>query len=108
MKVSLSILNVDYSNPMQELAPICESVEYIHMDVMDGNFVPNISFGPSFIKSLRKKISVPFDTHLMIDNPIDYIEEFALAGSDLITFHVEAKSDVMETIDKIKSCGKKA
>lgn len=103
MKVSLSILTVDYANVENSLKDIINDIDYVHMDVMDGVFVPNISFGYSFIKSLRKLTDKPFDTHLMIQNPDKYIKQFAEAGSQYITFHVEASSDVKETIDLIHS-----
>lgn len=105
MKVSLSILTVDYANVLESLNPLLDGIDYVHMDVMDGVFVPNISFGYSFIKSLRKITDKPFDTHLMIEDPIKYIKQFAEAGSQYITFHVEAKSDIIETINLIKSYG---
>lgn len=108
MKVSLSILTVDYANVEKTLAPLLNDLDYIHLDVMDGVFVPNISFGYSFIKSLRKITDLPFDTHLMIQNPIQYIKNFAEAGSQYITFHYEAQSDVMDTISLIKSFNVKA
>jgi ribulose-phosphate 3-epimerase len=105
MKVSLSILTVDYAKVEESLRPLLNEIDYVHMDVMDGVFVPNISFGYSFIKSLRKITNKPFDTHLMIEDPIKYIKQFAEAGSQYITIHVEAKSDVLETIKLIKSYG---
>ena len=105
MKVSLSILTVDYAKVEESLKPLLDGIDYVHMDVMDGVFVPNISFGYSFIKSLRKITNKPFDTHLMIEDPIKYIKQFAEAGSQYITIHVEAKSDVLETIKLIKSYG---
>lgn len=105
MKVSLSILTVDYAKVEESLKPLLDGIDYVHMDVMDGVFVPNISFGYSFIKSLRKITDKPFDTHLMIEDPIKYIKQFAEAGSQYITIHVEAKSDVLETIKLIKSFG---
>ena len=108
MKVALSILTVDYKNVEIDLKDIINDVDYIHLDVMDGNFVPNISFGPAFIKSIRSMSDKIFDTHLMILNPFDYIKRFAEAGSDYITFHVEAKSDIMDTIKLIHDCGCKA
>ena len=107
MEVSLSILTIDFLNTNQKLNEL-EGLNYIHMDVMDGHFVPNISFGPAVIKAISKERKEIIDTHLMISNPIDYIEEFVKAGSHYITFHVEAKSDVFETINKIKSYGVKA
>ncbi len=108
MKVSLSILTVDYYNIENSLKDIISDLDYIHMDVMDGVFVPNISFGYSFIGALNKKIDTIIDTHLMIMNPDKYIEQFAKAGSDYITFHVEADCDIKKTIDLIHSYGVKA
>ena len=107
MEVSLSILTIDFLNTNQKLNEL-EGLNYIHMDVMDGHFVPNISFGPAVIKAISKERKEIIDTHLMISNPIDYIEEFVKAGSHYITFHVEANSDVIDTINKIKSYGVKA
>ena len=109
MKVSLSILTVNYLKVEESLKDYINDVDYVHLDVMDGVFVPNISFGPAFIKSLRKlDDKLIFDTHLMIEYPDRYIKEFSEAGSQYITFHVEAKSDVMKTIELIKSYGVKA
>ena len=108
MKLSLSILTVDYLNVEKSLKDLLPKLDYLHLDVMDGNFVPNISFGPAFIKSLRSIGDIPFDTHLMIQNPIDYVDKFIDAGSDLVTIHPEASSDVLETIEKIHARGKKA
>ena len=104
MDVSISILGVDYKNVEESLKEVLPLVDYVHLDVMDGEFVPNISFGPSFIKSIREiNKEIPFDTHLMIMHPQKYIEDFVKAGSQYITFHVEADCDVMETINLIKS-----
>ncbi len=79
----------------------------LHLDVMDGHFVPNITFGAPVIKSIRKCSKLPFDVHLMIDEPLKFIPDFASAGADIITFHAESKSDITETISKIKKFGKK-
>ena len=108
MDVALSILTVDYSDVKKSLENVIDSVDYIHLDVMDGEFVPNISFGYSFIKSLRKITDKPFDTHLMMVHPNKYIKEFVEAGSDYITFHIEADCDAKETIDLIHSFNVKA
>ena len=108
MDVALSILTVDYSDVRKSLENVIDSVDYIHLDVMDGEFVPNISFGYSFIKSLRKITDKPFDTHLMMVHPNNYIKEFVEAGSDYITFHIEADCDAKETIDLIHSFNVKA
>ena len=82
--------------------------DYIHMDIMDGNFVPNISFGPDVVKSLRVLTTVPFDVHLMIDSPHKYIKQFAEAGANIITFHLESNCNILETIKLIKSYNIKA
>ena len=108
MKIALSILTVDYKNVSKGLEELIPLVDYIHMDVMDGEFVPNISFGPAFIKSLRPLKEKPFDTHLMIKHPQNYIKQFVDSGSDYITFHVEADCDIIKTIDLIHSYGVKA
>ena len=80
----------------------------MHLDVMDGHFVPNITFGAPVIKCVRKYTDKPFDVHLMITDPLKYIDDFADAGADIITFHVECDSDIDKTIEKIKSRGIKA
>ena len=108
MKVSLSVLNVDYMNAYESLKDIVDLVDYEHLDVMDGEFVPNISFGPDFVKSLKKVSKRPFDTHLMIMHPQNYIDKFVDAGSDYITFHVEADCNPMDVINQIKAKGIKA
>ena len=102
MKVSPSMLACDFSQMGLEIEKI-RNADMVHMDIMDGSFVPNISFGADIVKSLRKKSSLPFDVHLMIDNPLNYIDAFASAGADVITFHLESKSDIKKTIEKIKS-----
>lgn len=107
MKISPSMLASDYANLEAELKK-CESAELIHLDVMDGHFVPNISIGAPVIKAMKRVCSVPFDVHLMISDPLKYIEDFADAGADIITFHTECESDINETINKILECGCKA
>lgn len=108
MEVCPSFLTCDFSNLKNELDEIKDLVKYIHVDVMDGDFVPNLTFGAKFVKDFRKHYSKNlFDVHLMISNPLKYIKDFADAGSDIITFHYESKSDVWDTINKIKECGKK-
>ena len=108
MKVAPSILSADFSQ-LEESINRTNSASILHIDIMDGVFVPNISFGPMVQKSIRDKFSDKiFDTHLMIIDPIKYIDSFAKAGSDYITFHIEAKSNIDETIDLIHSYGIKA
>ena len=106
MKIAPSILACDYANLEKELNRINKS-DLIHVDVMDGHFVPNISIGAPVVSSIKKVCTVPFDVHLMISNPIDYVEDFAKAGADIICFHAESNSDIAQTIDKIIALGKK-
>lgn len=106
IKISPSILASDYANLESELNRISAS-DLIHIDVMDGHFVPNISIGAPVVASIKKVCDIPFDVHLMISNPLQYAEDFAKAGADIICFHAESDSDIQETIDKIVSLGKK-
>lgn len=101
MLVAPSILSADFSKLGEEIKSI-ESCDMIHIDVMDGMFVPNISFGGCVIKSIRKCTNKLFDTHLMIEEPKRYIKDFYDAGSDYITIHYEACKDVLETINEVK------
>ncbi len=109
IKISPSILSADFSKLGLEISSLEKAgADLIHIDVMDGHFVPNITIGPDIIKSLRKFSKLPFDVHLMI-NPVDkYIENFSDAGADIITLHPEATPDLAASIQKIKSLGKKA
>lgn len=109
MKISPSILSCDYGKIAEELKNMeaC-GVDYMHIDVMDGHFVPNITLGAPVVKCIKKATSVPFDVHLMISEPLKYIDDFASAGADVITFHTECDSPIDETIDRILSHGIRA
>jgi ribulose-phosphate 3-epimerase len=109
IKIAPSILAADFAKLGEEVRAITEAgADYIHVDVMDGHFVPNITIGPQMVKALRPHTKLPFDVHLMI-SPVDpYIKEFADAGADIISVHPEAGAHIHRTIQLIKSFGKKA
>ena len=108
IKISPSILSADFSKLGNEIQNLEKAgADFIHIDVMDGHFVPNITIGPEVINKLRKHTSLPFDVHLMISPVHDFIKDFAEAGADIITIHPEATNNLDETIKKIKSFNKK-
>jgi len=109
IKISPSILSADFSMLGDEIKNLEKAkADLIHIDVMDGHFVPNITIGPEVISKLRKHTSLPFDVHLMISPVDNFIENFAKAGADIITIHPEATKDLTNSIKKIKSYNKKA
>ena len=108
IKISPSILSCDFANLKNDIDTVIADIDYIHIDVMDGLFVYNISFGIPVIKSIRPHFTKLFDTHLMIVNPERYIDAFSNAGADLITFHIEATEDSNKVINMIHEKGLKA
>ena len=116
--VSPSILSADFANLERDIKKVeTNGADWIHVDVMDGHFVPNITIGIPVVKSIKKVTQLPLDVHLMIDNPEKYVEDFAISGADIITFHYEAiknnypekyKNKIIELINKIKSMNVKA
>ena len=108
-KIAPSILSADFSRLGDEIKRLEDAgADYVHVDVMDGHFVPNITIGPFVVAAVRKTTALPLDVHLMIENPDMYISEFADAGADIITVHVEACAHLHRTIQAIKEKGKKA
>ena len=109
IKISPSILSADFSKLSSEIQNLEKAgADFIHIDVMDGHFVPNITIGPQVINKLRKCTSLPFDVHLMISPVHNFIKNFAEAGADIITIHPEATEDLISSVKKIKSYNKKA
>lgn len=107
--ISPSILSANFANLEEDFKIMDEEkVDYVHLDIMDGNYVPNISFGPDVVKNLRPLTDITFDTHLMINNPENYIESFAKSGSDIITIHSDSTTHLNRAINLIKSFGLKA
>lgn len=108
-KIAPSLLSADFANLTEEIKKVENGgADYLHLDIMDGIFVPNITFGPPVIKSLKKIANIPFDVHLMIDRPERFIKDFVDAGADILTVHQEASTHLHRTIQLIKSYGIKA
>ncbi|RBW67512.1 ribulose-phosphate 3-epimerase [Bacillus taeanensis] len=109
IKIAPSILSADFAKLGEEIKDVENGgADYIHVDVMDGHFVPNITIGPLIVNAIRPVTNLPLDVHLMIENPDLYIKEFAKAGADIISVHVEACPHLHRTIHLIKECGVKA
>ena len=107
--ISPSILSADFANLERDIKRVEDAgADWLHVDVMDGHFVPNITIGVPVVKSIKKVTNLPLDVHLMIENPEKYIEPFVKAGADILTFHYEAVNDVSAIVDLIKSFGIKA
>lgn len=108
-KIAPSILSADFSRLGDEIRAVeAAGADYIHIDVMDGHFVPNITIGPLIVEAARRVTELPLDVHLMIENPDSYIADFAAAGADIIVVHAEAVRHLHRTVQLIKSLGKKA
>ncbi|MBR2896108.1 MAG: ribulose-phosphate 3-epimerase [Oscillospiraceae bacterium] len=109
IKISPSILSADFANLERDIQKI-ETADYVHVDVMDGLFVPNITIGIPVVASIRPTTKLPLDVHLMIDRPVRYVEDFCKAGADIVTVHVEADTEenTRKALEIVHSCGKKA
>ena len=109
IKIAPSILSADFAAMGKDVALLKDwGADLIHFDVMDGHFVPNITFGPAMCKAIRPLTDLPIDVHLMVSEPAKWIEPFAQAGADIITFHVEADNHIHKTLSLIRELGKKA
>ena len=109
IKIAPSVLSADFSRLEQEIAKVEQAgADLLHIDIMDGHFVPNLTFGPPVVKSIRKVSKLPFDVHLMVEHPEMYIKPFAEAGADILTVHVEASTHLHRLIQSIKDCNIRA
>ena len=107
MQIAPSVLAADFTRLGEEIRRV-SAADYLHLDIMDGHFVPNISYGSGVVAALRPLTDLPFDVHLMLEHPLQYIPDFIKAGADLITFHVECSDPIAETIEAIHQGGAKA
>jgi ribulose-phosphate 3-epimerase len=105
IRLSPSILTADFARLGEEIASVAGIVDQFHLDVMDGHYVPNLTFGPSVVEAVRRACSRPLHVHLMIDNPGDYVDVFVRAGAARISFHPETTSDPSEVVDAIRAAG---
>ncbi|MBO4926856.1 MAG: ribulose-phosphate 3-epimerase [Clostridiales bacterium] len=105
--IAPSILAADFGHLYEEIKKVEAATSFLHIDVMDGHYVPNITFGVPVVESIRKGTNMVFDVHLMVTNPMDFFEPFAKAGADMLTFHVETVDDPVEAIGKVRKLGKR-